>query len=173
MLHGHTELLGRIAAFEEEKIARERTAAIDAAATRARFAASQGDHEAAVAACREILELDPQHAEARGLVVRSLAGLGRLDEAEAACAALRRVRPSEAAGWVQRLRVLRSQQAARTPAKPLKPEVTWLGDSDLLPASPAATKQVATVPTLKWSAIAGEFLEEHWQKLILELWRCC
>ena len=138
--YGHALLRGRIAGFEGERNRRERAAAIEDAAARARRAANQGDHEASLAAGQEVLAHDPAHAEALAMAVSSLAALGRLDEALVRCAGLRRVRPSEAAGWAERIRVLREREAAPAPGQPEGPERVDKGESERLararPAQP-------------------------------------
>ena len=121
----------------------------------------------------------PLHAEALAISIRSLSALGRLDEAEAACAALRQVRPGEAADWAERIRAQRSRLAAEArPVPGAAPEVVWLDEPDFAadaprPGKPAVPPRPTPMPTPtpspRWSEIAGEFLEDHWQKLILSL----
>ena len=103
-VHGHVALEAKIAAYAAEGERRARAAALADGAARARAAMSRGDHESALAAAREVLGHAPLHAEALAISIRSLSALGRLDEAEAACAALRQVRPGEAADWAERIR---------------------------------------------------------------------
>ena len=167
--HGHEALRGRLAALEDEKLRRDRAAAIEEATASAGNALNLGDHEAALAACRQVLEHAPEHAAALAMTVHGLHALGRLDEAEAACAALRRVRPFEAAHWSERIRVLRSQSGAEPTAHRDEPKRIVRDELEIMDGSPGPTRPVTTVPPLQWSKITAEFLEDHWQKLILAL----
>ena len=171
-VHGHVALEAKIASYAAQAERRARAAALADGVARARAAISQGGHfETALAAAREVLGYAPLHAEALAISIRSLSALGRLDEAEAALAALRQVRPGEAADWATRIRAQRPQEA--TEARPASVEVLP-GESDFAadaprPGKPSVLPLPAWTPTPRWSEIAGEFLEDHWQKLILSL----
>jgi tetratricopeptide (TPR) repeat protein len=170
-LHGHSALLARIEGFEAKKLKLQRAAEVEAAASRARVAANVGQFEEALAACGDVLEEAPDRGEILEVKVRCLAGLGRLDEAESACQALRRVSPTQGAAWSERLRTQRLMQQKPAPqAKPAAvPEVVFLGDTEPSPIARKPAPAVPEAPAIRWSSIAAEFLEEHWQKLILSL----
>ncbi len=167
--HGHEPLRGRLSSLEDEKRRRERLATIDEAAARARNALNLGDHEAVIDACRRILEHAPQHGSALAMTVQSLHSLGRLDEAETTCAALWRVLPAEGAQWSQRIRDARVRSAAPAGATREEPKPVAGAELEFLDDPPRPAPTVPTAPPLQWSKITAEFLEDHWQKLILAL----
>ncbi len=176
-LHDHRDLKEQAAACEARRREHDRKVAAAQAVTRAREAAESGEYEEALATSREVLRLDRRHPGMRAVEVRSLAALGRLDEAEAANAVLRDTRPVEAAEWAMKLRRLRDAAAIEKTKPAASPEIAWRGErehdgaADTTRAAippPAIAADVAH-PRPGLAAVAAEFLEEHWQKLILAL----
>ncbi len=162
--HGHAALALRVAGLRSDQEREGRRSAVAAAESRARSAAVGGDREAAIAACREVLDLAPGHTWAITTALGLLVDLGRLDEAERSLAPLQMASRVEADRWAARIRALRERAAVDAGAKPAAvPEIAWVGDRD--PVPPPAP--VAAGPGR--SAIARGFLEDHWQKLILGL----
>ncbi len=128
---------------------------------RARIAMDDHRDAEAVALCREILVLRPSQVEALTIAAFALYRTGQLDEALTLYEVLQNLQPSIAvwSRWVQnirtRLRVERLTGIAPEPA----------------PSGHGATSGTAVgiiePPSFSWAAFAGEFLQEHWQKLIL------
>jgi hypothetical protein len=113
---------------------------IEAALQQARRRRSQ-EPEAALEWARRARALDPQRGDVRDLVTE----LERTIDLAA-----------------------RLQRAAEPPRQTTKSsDVVYLDASDIIDGPEAASAPPAPLPSLSWKTIAGEFLEEHWQKLIL------
>ncbi len=127
----------------------------------ARIAMDDHRDDEAVAFCREVLALRPRQVEALTIAAFALQRMGRLDEALAMYELLQSLQPSIAvwSRWVQsirtRLRVERLTGISPEPAS-----------SDRGSTSEAGVR-IDEPPPFSWSGFAGEFLQEHWQKLIL------
>jgi len=117
----------------------------------AREAVVRGDDAAVIDLCTVRLADTPDDFDATVLLAFALQRVGRLDEALALYRRLSTLQPENATWrqWSQSVEQ-RLQSRPGTPA----------------PAAAVATPQPAT-PRLSWSSVAGEFLEDHWQKLIL------
>jgi hypothetical protein len=128
---------------------------------KARAALNARRDEEVVELTGTLLERQPGHFEARVLRAFALQRLNRLDEALAAYQQL----ASEQAGtpvwiqWVrqieQRLEIQRRSRDASGAAFGTHPERSIL------------RAEMPVTPRVSWGSITGEFLKDHWQKLIL------
>ena len=129
----------------------------------------------AISLCNQILALDPDHHEALVYLAFATQRSGRLDLALPLYERLQRSQP-ENPTWAQwtvnlRSRLERSKPVAaridREPA-PVKEAVevaTAADESQLIDAF--AWVEPRSAPVLSWASFSGEFLQVHWQKLIL------
>ena len=166
-LHGHARLADRIAGLESEKARLEHASALEEVTSRARSVAAGSDLEATLAACQEVLRLAPKQFWALSTSLGSLVELGRLDEAEKLSEELRLISPREAADWLNRIRALRFRSNVSSLPRLVKPraEPELHGSGEEHPKPSIAIEPAGP----GFSKIAREFLEEHWQKLILSL----
>lgn len=123
----------------------------------AQEAVKQGDDRTVIALCGTWLERHPDHPEAMVLLAFSLRRVGRLEEALALYRRLSLLHPQNEV-WPQWVREIEKRLPAAPPVRlPQERTVERAAEPDPEPARPA----------FSWSSVAGEFLEEHWQKLIL------
>lgn len=121
--------------------------------TLARAAVKVGDDATVIALCTPWLERHPDHPEALVMLAFALRRVGRIDEALTLYRRLTVLQPLNRV-WPQWIRTLEGQQD-HSPA-PRRVE-----------SLAAAPTPEPSQPVLSWKSVAGEFLEEHWQKLIL------
>jgi tetratricopeptide (TPR) repeat protein len=120
----------------------------------------------AIAGCREILGVRPDHLGALAVAAYAHERSGQLEDALALYERLVALRPSNVV-WSQWVRNIRLRQGiarltGKAPAVAASPGP--LGD----PAAMMARAGIAGPPPhFSWPGFAGEFLLEHWQKLIL------
>jgi tetratricopeptide (TPR) repeat protein len=128
-----------------------------------RSLAEHRDSEA-VTLCREIFADRPAHTDALALGAFALRRLGQLDPALELYDRLVVAEPKNPA-WAEWARKLRSEQSGPPPDR--KP--SGAGDSNVRAAwSPEAVDpQREPLNVWSWKSFSGEFLKEHWQKLIL------
>jgi tetratricopeptide (TPR) repeat protein len=159
------EAVGRFPAFAAtldelrgEAAARAARAAAAAAPaddtlTRAREALNRGDNDRVITLCDERLRGQPGDFDATVLLAFARQRLGQLDEALSLYRQLRELQPDNPV-WGQWVTEIGRRVAAR-PGKPLA----------FIPKVPEPI--AVSKPGLSWGAFAGEFLQDHWQKLIL------
>jgi len=123
----------------------------------AREAAKAGNDALAIASCTAWLETHHEDLEALVILAFSLRRVGRREESLECYRTLARLQPAQPA-WSQWIKALES--SARTAAV-FREERRDSKAAKSVKDSPPET------PGLSWSSVAGEFLEEHWQKLIL------
>ena len=127
----------------------------------ARLAMGDGRDSEAVDLCREVLSAEPRRVDALQTAAYALQRLGRLDEAIELYESLATLEPSNPvwSQWISHLRTRRRFDA--------------ITGKTTEPASSSPEKATdglgidAPPPRWSWSSFAAEFLEEHWQKLIL------
>jgi tetratricopeptide (TPR) repeat protein len=127
----------------------------------ARMAMNDHHDAEAVALCREVLDLRPRQVEAMTIAAFALQRMGQVDEALAIYETLQSMQPTVPAWsrWVKSLRTrLRVERLTG-----ISPEPASGGHGT---TSEAGVGMIEP-PRFSWSAFAGEFLQEHWQKLIL------
>jgi tetratricopeptide (TPR) repeat protein len=164
---GHVALEGRLATLREQAARRRDDEAARTALVRADLALAEGNPEEAFAASRLILGRDPRNVEGLVVAIRSLIALDRLQDAEIACSVLRNVRPSEAVKWIAQVRALVPREQSHVAG-----EVVFVAGPELAGDRPVAPKPAPFAVTAQspgWSSMAAEFLEDHWQKLLLAL----
>ncbi|HZW33100.1 MAG TPA: hypothetical protein VFF52_20455, partial [Isosphaeraceae bacterium] len=147
--------------LEEERVSRD----IAAWLSQARAASQDAHDDEAIALGQEILAQRPDHIDAMAIVAYSYQRMGRLDDAIILYETLAELEPSKPAWsqWVSNLRL--RKRLGRLTGSPLAAETQESADA---PATATPGGRVAEPPPpLSWSSIAGEFLQEHWQKLIL------
>jgi tetratricopeptide (TPR) repeat protein len=129
--------------------------------TEARQALKERRDADAVALCRQVLEARPHHADALATAAFALQRSEALDESLQMYQRLCRLQPSNTVWprWVRDVQVRRALQRITGKA----PEAAQTGESGRGPAA----GELTVPPRWSWSSFAGEFLEEHWQKLIL------
>ncbi|WP_074317585.1 tetratricopeptide repeat protein [Singulisphaera sp. GP187] len=131
----------------------------------ARLAVKRGDDRRVIEVCGPWLERYPDHPEALVLLAFSLRRVGRLAEALALYRRLSLLNPQNEV-WSQWVRDIEKRLPAVPQAR--SPEVRTVErepEPELRPEP--ATDSEPVRPAFSWSSVAGEFLEEHWQKLIL------
>lgn len=133
-------------------------------------ALKRGDDRTVIALCGPWLERHPDHPEAMVLLAFSLRRVGRLDEALGLYRRLSLLQPQNEV-WAQWVRALEERLPAAPhgllPAKVrLEPEQVLESTKERVEPEDEPAPEPAR-PTFSWSSVAGEFLEEHWQKLIL------
>ncbi len=118
-----------------------------------------------IALCRQVLLVVPGHTDALAMAAFAHQRRGELDQALEMYEALERAQPHHKAWslWARNIRLRRGAQRITRPT----------ADSAAAPrlrAEPAAAPDgvgAIVSPNLSWSSFTGEFLQEHWQKLIL------
>lgn len=122
-----------------------------------RLACKDSRDDEAIGQAREILSLRPENVDGLAIAAFCLQRRGELDEALGYYETLARVEP-ENLTWAKWAREIRHRRAAR---KLIGPE----GSAKV--ATPVHESVNAAPTPISWSSVAGEFLQEHWQKLIL------
>ncbi len=114
----------------------------------------------AIALCREVLAARPLHAEAMTIAAYVCQRTGRLDEALELYESLQKLQPT-IANWSQWVRTIKTRQRVE--------QLTGISGESVSRDGPFGGQQAALAepPPFSWSGFAGEFLQEHWQKLIL------
>src|SRR6185312_6736948 len=118
----------------------------------------------AVALCREVLAALPGRLDALQMAGYAAQRLGRVDEALEFYESLAAMQPSNPvwSEWVRRLR-MRRRFAGISGESIERADGVWTEDE----AAAGPDALTAPPPRWSWSSFAAEFLEEHWQKLIL------
>jgi tetratricopeptide (TPR) repeat protein len=116
----------------------------------------------AIALCQEILAVRPHQSEAMTIAAYAHQRMGQLDEALALYESLESLQPSIPT-WSQWVRTIKTRQRVvrMTGISP---------DSASANGHPTGRSMAGIAeppPPFSWSGFAGEFLQEHWQKLIL------
>jgi tetratricopeptide (TPR) repeat protein len=147
---------------EREQRDREQAERLSAA----RLAVREQRDDEAVALCREVLAESPDRVDALTMAAYASQRLGRLDEALELYRYLARLQPSNAkwSEWVRNLGIRRRFEGMIGKELEAKPEGVWAEDRG---DDAGADELEAPPPRWSWSTFAAEFLEEHWQKLIL------
>ncbi len=131
----------------------------------ARKALDENRDPEAISLCRQVLAVRPDQTDALTIAAFALQRNGQLEPALEMYQALCRCQPANTVWprWVREIEVRRGLRRA-----------TGRGPEPAQTAAPAALIADAKLPTetaadpgITWSSFAGEFLEEHWQKLIL------
>jgi tetratricopeptide (TPR) repeat protein len=148
----------------EEQALRERELADRLAA--ARLALGEGRDTEAVDLCREVLAAAPGRIDALQTSAYALQRLGRLVEALEHYRSLARLQPSNPvwSEWCHNLEIRHRFGGMIGKTAGPAPDGFWAEDRD---ATAVAADLQAPPPRWSWSSFAAEFLEEHWQKLIL------
>jgi tetratricopeptide (TPR) repeat protein len=159
------ERAGRAEVRERKAEAARRENAVITWRDQARLALEQQRDADAIALCRQILEVRPDHVGALASAAYAHQRLGEFDEALSFYESLIRLQPANSS-WPQWVRHIQLRQnVQRLTGKTIK-EADTGGDF----AGGSKSRGVALPPPpLSWSSFAGAFLEEHWQKLILGL----
>jgi tetratricopeptide (TPR) repeat protein len=130
----------------------------------ARRASKDHDDPQAIAICQTVLELRPDHVDALAIVAFCCQRQGELDRALEHYRHLVRLQPQNPT-WRRWEDTVKSRRKARDLVGPDREQALFAE------AAGATEKRSAEVrvapPPISWSSIAGEFLQEHWQKLIL------
>jgi hypothetical protein len=156
------EAASRFADFPTaEEIARRieaREALPDDLIASAREALNRGDDDRVVALCTAQLAIQPDHFDATVLLAFACQRLERLDEALGHYRRLRALQPSVAAWgrWVENV-------SNRLEARQATVQKPFAAPPELVPVAPPSPER----PKFAWKEVAGEFLLDHWQKLIL------
>jgi hypothetical protein len=130
----------------------------------ARAALQRGDDNAVVEICTRRLAAQPDHFDSIVLLAFARQRLGQLDEALTLYQRLRQLQPDNPvwAEWERNIARRREAQL-KAPAPLSQPAAR-----EPAPTPPPAAPAPEPSPTrLGWSDVAGEFLLDHWQKLIL------
>ena len=116
----------------------------------------------AIALCREVLAVRPLQAEAMTIAAYAHQRMGQLDEALPLYESLESLQPTIPT-WSQWVRTIKTRQRVERitgiSQEPASADGRATGQSQADIAEPP--------PPFSWSGFAGEFLQEHWQKLIL------
>jgi tetratricopeptide (TPR) repeat protein len=140
----------------------------DVAAWLAQARIALKDHQDAesIVLCQQVLAVRPDHIGALSTAAYAYQRLGQLDGAVDLYEALAGLQPSNPiwSQWVRNLRLRMGVQrlTGMSPETAGSVDATGLVTSDTI-----GSEVVEPPPRLSWSSFAGEFLEEHWQKLIL------
>ena len=141
----------------------------------ARAAMQGGDDHAVIALCNRRLAREPEHFDSLVLLAFAHQRQNHLDESLKIYRQLLTMEPHNEV-WKQWVRKVAERRTARDKAdaaavpevaKPRRAEA--VSPAPVVPAArPAAAQPVAPVePGLSWASVTGEFLQDHWQKLIL------
>ncbi len=129
---------------------------------RARIALDGGRDADAIAVCEEVLTARPRQVEALSISAYAHQRMGRLDEALALYQSLASLQPSIPT-WPQWVKSIKTRQ--RVERLTGKSGEATAGNARA--TGDAGTAIAEPPPPFSWSGFAGEFLQEHWQKLIL------
>jgi tetratricopeptide (TPR) repeat protein len=133
---------------------------------RMRRAGRQGRHADVFALGDALLKLKPDDADALALLAHWHEQLGNIQRATAIYQELRKLEPGRIS-WRSQLARLEGLQAGSGALE--DPEIVFLASHEISAEKPAPNG-ILTVPAgdrITWRTVAGEFLLEHWQKLIL------
>jgi tetratricopeptide (TPR) repeat protein len=145
---------------ERAEVERRRRDA-EATLAEARAALDAGRPAEAVAACGHLLADRPGNADAIALLALAHYRLGNVPKSLELHRELARIDPAHASSWARRA----DEVSAGLAAAPRDREpVVFLDDLEAV-AEKAGVAPAQRPPS--WSSIAAEFVEEHWQKLIL------
>lgn len=167
-------------ASEEADLQTQKRLEAAAAASRslesAREAARTGRYIEVISHCEEYLRAYPTDSGATALLASAHEQLGELEKALDLYRQLQKRQPGHLP-WIERAaQIERRLSGAVSPTRvPSSCEIVYLDERDLLPAfEPSAdhatstpAKHSSNAPAFSMAAIAGEFVKEHWQKLIL------
>jgi tetratricopeptide (TPR) repeat protein len=119
----------------------------------------------AVALCRQVLALRPRHTDALATSAFALQRMGELDLALEQYRLLSELQPQNTTWlhWVRAVQIRRG--ISRVTGK--APEAAQAIESGHRPTAEVSGSESTGPPDFSWSSFAGEFLQEHWQKLIL------
>ncbi len=142
----------------------ERDRAIGAKLAVAKAALNEHRDSDTVAICQEILADQPAHTDALALAAFALRRIGQLDGALEMYERLVRAEPKNPA-WAQWARDLRLRQGATRPSGKPAGELERIDSPE---GFASGVEPVRSQPhSWSWKSFSGEFLQEHWQKLIL------
>jgi len=138
---------------------------VNAWVAQARKLLEQSRDPEAIALCRQVLDLRPAHKDALVMAAYALQRVGRLDQALQMYEALERLEPRNTnwTVWARNVRLRRGVQKV-TGSSGAAPDAAG---PESRPAAAPRWSETVLPPPLSWSSFTGEFLQEHWQKLIL------
>ena len=144
--------------LQREDAARAEAASRDAV-TRARAALQAGDDARVIEICTRRLEADPDQFDCLVLLAFACQRRGRLDEALSLYQRLSRIEPGNDV-WREWIATIERRAAAAPIRVDAVEKPANVAPPPKLPPAPAE-------PRLRLSDVASEFLQDHWQKLIL------
>ena len=155
--------------FSPEKIREEAAAQtrLEARLSQAREAIQGGNENAAIAISSEILDTNPDQYDALALQAFALQLTNELQPSLTLYRKLQSREPGNAVWtkWIADIeRKLADRPASKTEPTTLATTPLASKDTDFLPDHRQA---VHVEPRVTWSEVTGEFLQDHWQKLIL------
>jgi tetratricopeptide (TPR) repeat protein len=130
----------------------------------ARRASEERDDPQAIALVDAVIGLRPDHVDALAIAAFCAQRQENLEQALEHYAHLQRLEPGNLTWGMWRQNVqsrLESRKQVAVDRELAEP------DGELGPASRSVAEIHVPPPPLSWSSIAGEFLQDHWQKLIL------
>jgi hypothetical protein len=145
------------------------------ALAQARLALEAGDDEAVLSLCTPVLAEQPENVDALAFCAFALKRQERTAEALALYRKLQQAEPDNEA-WTKWVHNLEAKGGLSDTAKPPMAPATDLtrtltevatSQSPSSPPAPRSAPVPRLEPALSWSTIAGEFLQDHWQKLFL------
>jgi tetratricopeptide (TPR) repeat protein len=159
-----TQLASRAESRREKAEQARRGREVSDRLAEAKMAVGDRRDEEAIALCREVLAASPDRLEALQMAAYASQRLGRIDEALELYKSLASLQPTNSVWpeWARNLQIRRRFEG--TTGKDGEASTDGHGAADregLLGAFDAPP------PRWSWSSFAAEFLEEHWQKLIL------
>jgi len=118
-----------------------------------------------IALCRQVLLIQPGHTDALALAAYAHQRTGELDQALEMYESLERAQPHNKTWslWARNVRLRRGMQ--KVTGKSI--EAADATGPEAEPAAGPNRRENVLPPPLSWSSFTGEFLQEHWQKLIL------
>ncbi len=139
----------------------------------ARFCSSKGDYLGAAAIYKNLLAINPDDNEMLVSAAWAFDQANQLGESRDCCERLSRLRPSEGKWWSSKVAELdrRIEKANLLPAPTSSEAVFQISEPPpvLQLVAPKLEASVPLVPKVSWPKVAGEFVEVHWQKLLLGL----
>ena len=123
----------------------------------------------AISHARQILAVRPNNIDALVLMAYAQQRSGQLDQALESYETLSRLQPFEKTWqqWIRNLQLRRGVARLTGTTVESTADGGFAGDRAAIHAG-----EIAGPPPISWSSFAGEFLEEHWQKLIFA-WPFC
>lgn len=150
-----------LAAEQVSREAKAARAAFEESLARVRAALARGDDATAISLCSSGLAERPDQFDMLVLLAFALQRQGANAQALTHYRRLVELEPANAAWGKWVIELERRLQRSGEMASLLKSE------SDAPEPAPGIPETAPTPPRLTWSSFAGEFVEDHWQKLIL------